>query len=386
MGRAAEAIRSLNDLSCSPCIHDIKYCSSYLFTLINLSLEWSLGQKASGYHHHQRAALSLRSETLAHHYYRPAAASIDADKVGRRTDAPFPADKRFPLTTMSSIKTITPRFTSPTKHEDVDIDLDARSSSCTAHNNNNTMHFHSHDSSVSSLVGGTMTTTPTNTYPSRRSHSLHRASASSAAPLLGGGDNDGDLFSSSDRRRHRRLLSGDSTSSTAPLQGVRRVEAIQAVWTDRSRIVLFIGLALASYVYSLDGKCRPFARFLSSTPCLSTDVHTSFTPIWITPPCPYCIVTGSTTWQFLFYATSTVFGNSYSGSITTSAAIIIAVGKPFMAKMADVFGRAESFVAVAALYSGGYAIIALSSGISGLAGGTLIYSQVLIADIHFKKA
>ena len=56
-----------------------------------------------------------------------------------------------------------------------------------------------------------------------------------------------------------------------------------------------------------------------------------------------------------------------------------------MAKMADVFGRAESFVAVAALYSGGYAIIALSSGISGLAGGTLIYSQVLIVDIHFTK-
>lgn len=32
-----------------------------------------------------------------------------------------------------------------------------------------------------------------------------------------------------------------SLDSTAPLQGVRRVEAIQAVWTKKSRYVLFIG-------------------------------------------------------------------------------------------------------------------------------------------------
>jgi hypothetical protein len=46
------------------------------------------------------------------------------------------------------------------------------------------------------------------------------------------------------------LLNGDheydyndrrSLDSTAPLQGVRRVEAIQAVWTKKSRYVLFIG-------------------------------------------------------------------------------------------------------------------------------------------------
>lgn len=53
-------------------------------------------------------------------------------------------------------------------------------------------------------------------------------------------------------------------------------------------------------------------------------------------PSSSLLTSGSTTWQFLFYATSTVFGNSYSGSITTAAAIIIAVGKPLMAKLADV--------------------------------------------------
>lgn len=36
------------------------------------------------------------------------------------------------------------------------------------------------------------------------------------------------------------------------------------------------------------------------------------------------------------YATSSVFANMYSGSIDTASAIIIAVGKPLMAKLSDV--------------------------------------------------
>jgi MFS family permease len=32
------------------------------------------------------------------------------------------------------------------------------------------------------------------------------------------------------------------------------------------------------------------------------------------------------------------------GTITAAAGIIIAVGKPLMAKLADVFGRAETYV------------------------------------------
>jgi hypothetical protein len=36
------------------------------------------------------------------------------------------------------------------------------------------------------------------------------------------------------------------------------------------------------------------------------------------------------------YATSTVLKNQYSGAIDTAGAIIIAVGKPLMAKLSDV--------------------------------------------------
>jgi MFS family permease len=77
---------------------------------------------------------------------------------------------------------------------------------------------------------------------------------------------------------------------------------------------------------------------------------------------------------FTAYATSTVFKNQYSSSIDTAAAIILAVGKPLMAKIADVFGRGESYCAVIVLYCIGYIVKASATGLGGLAAGTLIYS------------
>lgn len=44
-----------------------------------------------------------------------------------------------------------------------------------------------------------------------------------------------------------------SDSDTESLAGVTSVEAANAVWGG-SRWVLFVGIALAAYVYSLDGK------------------------------------------------------------------------------------------------------------------------------------
>lgn len=41
-------------------------------------------------------------------------------------------------------------------------------------------------------------------------------------------------------------------------------------------------------------------------------------------------------WQQLTYRTSAVFKHSLSGTLTTAQAIIIAVGKPLMAKLSDV--------------------------------------------------
>lgn len=102
-------------------------------------------------------------------------------------------------------------------------------------------------------------------------------------------------------------------------------------------------------------------------------------------------------------STSAVMNHSLSGTITTSQAIVIAVGKPFMAKLADVVGRGEAFLVVALLYVAGYvslgmtkraddqSLIATSSGITQIAIGEIIYAfgytglqmllQIIVADI-----
>lgn len=66
---------------------------------------------------------------------------------------------------------------------------------------------------------------------------------------------------------------------------------------------MLCGLFLASYIYSLDGV---------------------------------------TTYQYLATATSALNEHSMSGTVSTAGAIIIAVGKPFMAKLADYIGRGET--------------------------------------------
>ena len=100
---------------------------------------------------------------------------------------------------------------------------------------------------------------------------------------------------------------------------------------------------------------------------------------------------GVTSWQYLSYATSTVLKVSLSGTISTAAAIIIAVGKPFMAKLADVFGRGETYIVVTICYCVGYTLIATANGIEQIATGNIIYSfgytglqimsQIIMADM-----
>ncbi|WVO17819.1 hypothetical protein L204_105517 [Cryptococcus depauperatus] len=144
----------------------------------------------------------------------------------------------------------------------------------------------------------------------------------------------------------------DDTSSVEIVTGVSKVEAAAAVWGPKSQWLLFIGIGLTAYIYSLDGV---------------------------------------TTWQYLAYATSFALQHSVSGTISTANAIIIAVGKPLMAKLADVFGRGEAFIVVTILYVVGYIVIATANNVGQIAGGQVIYSfgytglqmlqQIVIADM-----
>ncbi|KAG0701988.1 major facilitator superfamily domain-containing protein [Suillus ampliporus] len=131
--------------------------------------------------------------------------------------------------------------------------------------------------------------------------------------------------------------------------GVRKVEAAQRVYGRRSRWCLFIGLGLASYIYSLDA---------------------------------------STTSVYLAYATSSFGEHSLISSISVAQSLIVAVGKPVIAKVADVSSRGTAYVSVLIFYVLGYTVIASARNVSTIAGGIVLYAvglqiltQIVIADI-----
>ncbi|KAH7884054.1 major facilitator superfamily domain-containing protein [Phlebopus sp. FC_14] len=134
--------------------------------------------------------------------------------------------------------------------------------------------------------------------------------------------------------------------------GVTKVEAALRVYGRYSRWCLFIGLGLASYIYSLDA---------------------------------------STTPSYLTFATSSFGEHSLISSITVAQSLIIAVGKPVIAKVADVSSRGTAYVGVLLFYVLGYTVIASAPNVGTIAGGIIVYAvgytglqlltQIIIADI-----
>jgi MFS family permease len=117
--------------------------------------------------------------------------------------------------------------------------------------------------------------------------------------------------------------------------GVKKVEAAQRVYGRYSRWCLFIGIGLASYIYSLDA---------------------------------------STTYAYLTFATSYFGGHSLISSITVAQSLIIAVGKPVIAKVADVSSRGTAFVGVLIFYVLGYVVIASAPNVTRIAEGIVLYA------------
>ncbi|KAG6890842.1 hypothetical protein C0992_012481 [Termitomyces sp. T32_za158] len=155
----------------------------------------------------------------------------------------------------------------------------------------------------------------------------------------------------------------DSKSSFSPAtedvvayEGVKTVEATHKVYGKYSKWFLFIGLGLAAYIYSLDG---------------------------------------STTYTYLSYAASAFEDHTLISTIQVAQSIIIAVGKPVIAKVADVTSRGLAYTVVLVFYVVGYIVIASSKNIETVAGGIILYAigytglqlltQVIIADITTLK-
>ncbi|KAG9042123.1 hypothetical protein FS837_011259 [Tulasnella sp. UAMH 9824] len=134
--------------------------------------------------------------------------------------------------------------------------------------------------------------------------------------------------------------------------GVKKVEAAAKVYRGRTKWFLYLGIALASYIYSLDG---------------------------------------TTTWTYLSWAQSSFGKHSLIASIQVAQSIIIAVGKPIVAKLADVTSRPVAYTSVLLFYVIGYIVIASANNTNQIAGGIVVYAMgytglqvltsIIVADI-----
>ncbi|KAF4609777.1 hypothetical protein D9613_012059 [Agrocybe pediades] len=117
--------------------------------------------------------------------------------------------------------------------------------------------------------------------------------------------------------------------------GVKAVEAANKLYGKYAKWALFISLGLAAYIYSLDG---------------------------------------TTTYFYLAYGTSNFDRHSFLSTIQVAQAIIVAVGKPVIAKVADIRSRGLSFVLVIIFYVVGYIVIASAENVETIAGGIILYA------------
>ncbi|KAF8671463.1 Major Facilitator Superfamily [Rhizoctonia solani] len=144
---------------------------------------------------------------------------------------------------------------------------------------------------------------------------------------------------------------GHNQDHTLKPAGVRKSEAAQKVITGKHKICLIVSIGLAAYIYSLDG---------------------------------------STTWTYLAFAGSALNNHSLITTVQVAQSIIVACGKPFVAKLADSLSRPVAYSLVVFFYVLGYIIIASAQSIATVAGGIVIYAvgytglqlllQIIIAD------
>ncbi|KAJ7343319.1 major facilitator superfamily domain-containing protein [Mycena albidolilacea] len=147
----------------------------------------------------------------------------------------------------------------------------------------------------------------------------------------------------------------DAVDPSPEIVQTQRAE-ITTSYGKHAKWALFISLGLAAYIYSLDS---------------------------------------TTTYTFLTYATSEFKSHSLLGSIQVAQGIIIAVGKPVIAKIADVGSRGTAYFGVLIFYVVGYTVIATAQSIQAVFAGVLLYAigstgvqlltQVVIADITTLK-
>ncbi|EJF61668.1 hypothetical protein DICSQDRAFT_127056 [Dichomitus squalens LYAD-421 SS1] len=88
-----------------------------------------------------------------------------------------------------------------------------------------------------------------------------------------------------------------------------------------------------------------------------------------------------TTYNYLAFATSAFDKHSLISTIQVAQSVIIACGKPVIAKFADVTSRATAYLIVLCFYVLGHIVIASANGVGALAVGIILYA-VTITEVN----
>ena len=113
------------------------------------------------------------------------------------------------------------------------------------------------------------------------------------------------------------------------------MEAVQTVWGLQGRYLVILGVALSMIVYEIDN---------------------------------------TTTFNYRAYALSTYNDISISTTLLAAGTILFAVCKPLYAKLADVLGRAETYLIAVVFFIMSYILCAASKNVATYAVGTLFHS------------
>lgn len=144
---------------------------------------------------------------------------------------------------------------------------------------------------------------------------------------------------------------GETSGEGTTQAGVKRIEAVSKAWTKASLIVAYVSLLLIANVTSLEIQ-----------------------------------VTGA----LVPFATSAFSAHSLVSTVTVVQGVVASVIKPPAGKIADVFGRLESFTIIVTLYTLGYIMQAASNSVQTFAGAQIFWSigfnglqvlqQIFVAD------
>ncbi|CAO1630680.1 unnamed protein product [Parajaminaea phylloscopi] len=103
----------------------------------------------------------------------------------------------------------------------------------------------------------------------------------------------------------------------------------------------------------------------------------------------------NTGFLYLNFACSEFGALASFSTVAICQQMIFAIAKPPIAKLSDVFGRAEAFLFALSMYSAGYAIVASANSLQGLVGGIIMQSagntgvqvlqSIVIADLTTAK-